>query len=50
MTELYMTAREVQRLCEGQRWPFCIIGGVAVQRWGEARFTQDVDHPRKKRR
>jgi hypothetical protein len=43
MTDLYMTALEVQRLCERQQWPFCIIGGVAVQRWGEARFTQDVD-------
>jgi len=43
MTELYMTALEVQRLCEAQGWPFCIIGGIAVQRWGEARFTKDVD-------
>jgi hypothetical protein len=43
MTELYLTALEVQRLCEGQRWPFCIIGGIAVQRWGEPRFTTDVD-------
>jgi len=43
MTDLYMTALEAQRLCEGQRWSFCIIGGIAVQRWGEARFTQDVD-------
>jgi hypothetical protein len=43
MTELYSTALEVQRLCEGQQWPFCIIGGMAVQRWGEPRFTKDVD-------
>lgn len=43
MTELYLTALDVQRLCEGQRWPFCIIGGIAVQRWGEPRFTKDVD-------
>jgi len=43
MTELYLTALEVQRLCQGQQWPFCIIGGVAVQRWGEPRFTKDVD-------
>jgi len=21
--------------------PFCIIGGVALQRWGEPRFTKD---------
>jgi hypothetical protein len=43
MTDLYMTALEVQRLCERQGWTFCIIGGIAVQRWGEARFTKDVD-------
>ncbi len=43
MTDLYMTALEVQRICEGKGWPFCIIGGIAVQRWGEARFTKDVD-------
>ena len=43
MTELYVTAREVQRLCESQGWNFCIIGGVAVQRWGEPRLTRDVD-------
>lgn len=24
-------------------WQFCFIGGVAVQRWGLPRFTQDVD-------
>ena len=24
-------------------WRFCFIGGVAVQRWGEPRVTQDVD-------
>ncbi len=33
----------VQRFCEHQRWAFCLIGGVAVQRWGEPRLTQDVD-------
>lgn len=22
---------------------FCLIGGLALQRWGEARYTQDVD-------
>lgn len=43
MTELYVTALEVQRLCESQGWSFCIIGGVAVQRWGEPRLTRDVD-------
>ena len=43
MTDLYATALEVHQLCEGQGWSFCIIGGVAVQRWGEVRLTKDVD-------
>ena len=43
MTEVYATALEVQRLCESQHWDFCIIGGLAVQRWGEPRLTRDVD-------
>ncbi len=36
-------AGQVQRLCERESWRFCFIGGVAVQRWGEPRLTQDVD-------
>ena len=36
-------AVEVQSLCQQQHWRFCFIGGVAVQRWGEPRLTQDVD-------
>jgi len=26
-----------------RRWEICIIGGLAVQRWGEPRTTMDVD-------
>jgi len=36
-------ALEVQRFCELRRWRFCVIGALAVQRWGEPRLTQDVD-------
>ena len=36
-------AAEVDRFCRRQKWRFCFIGGVAVQRWGEPRFTQDAD-------
>jgi len=36
-------ANEVQRFCEEHHWKFCFIGGVAIQRWGEPRLTQDVD-------
>lgn len=35
-------AGEVQRFCQDQAWRFCLIGGIAVQRWGEPRLTQDV--------
>lgn len=43
MNPVIATAVELQRILEKQRWPFCIIGGLALQRWGEARVTQDVD-------
>lgn len=36
-------AAEVEAFCRQQRWSFCFIGGLAVQRWGMPRFTQDVD-------
>jgi hypothetical protein len=36
-------AAEVEAFCQNQGWRFCFIGGIAVQRWGMPRFTQDVD-------
>jgi len=36
-------ASEVQDFCKTHGWRFCFIGGVAVQRWGNPRLTQDVD-------
>jgi hypothetical protein len=36
-------AADLQAFCEGQRWRFCFIGGLAVLRWGEPRETVDVD-------
>jgi hypothetical protein len=35
-------AEEIQNFCQQFQWQFCLIGGVAVQRWGEPRLTQDV--------
>ncbi len=43
MTPLYAAAIEVQDLCCTHDWAFCFIGGIAVQRWGELRYTEDVD-------
>jgi len=36
-------ASELQDFCTARGWRFCFIGGVAVQRWGEPRFTADAD-------
>jgi hypothetical protein len=36
-------ASEVQDFCQKRGWRFCFIGGIAVQRWGNPRLTQDVD-------
>ncbi len=43
MTELVEVALELQSTCLARQWPFCIIGGLAVQHWGEPRFTKNVD-------
>jgi hypothetical protein len=43
MNELTVLALEIQRFCEERGWKSCIIGGLAVQHWGEPRFTRDVD-------
>ena len=36
-------AQEIQQFCRSRNWRFCFIGGLAVQRWGEARLTRDAD-------
>jgi hypothetical protein len=43
VTEVIRAAAELQGFCESRRWRFCIIGGLALQRWGEPRETIDVD-------
>ena len=43
MLDVLAAAVEVQRLCLRHDWKFCFIGGIAVQRWGNPRFTVDVD-------
>jgi hypothetical protein len=43
MIDLISTAQAVQLVCEENKWDFCFIGGLAVQYWGEARLTTDVD-------
>lgn len=43
MNEVIRAAAEIQLVCEAERWRFCFIGGLALQRWGEPRETVDVD-------
>jgi hypothetical protein len=43
MIDLFEAARQLQAFCDGQGWRSCLIGGLAVQRWGEPRATLDVD-------
>lgn len=38
-----MAAADFQAFCTARGWRSAIIGGVAVQRWGEPRQTRDVD-------
>lgn len=43
MNGLFSSAVEIQDFCREREWRYCLIGGVAVQRWGEPRQTRDVD-------
>jgi hypothetical protein len=43
VNEVIRAAAELQSVCEAEGWRFCLIGGLAVQRWGEPRETVDVD-------
>lgn len=43
MNAIFIAAKEVCDFMQARRWKFCVIGGLAVQRWGEPRLTQDAD-------
>jgi len=43
MNGLFHAALEVEQFMRQQQWRFCLIGGLAVVRWGQPRATQDVD-------
>lgn len=40
---VFDAALAAQAACTKLGLPYCVIGGVALQRWGEPRFTADVD-------
>lgn len=43
MNPIFAAALEIQNFCGARGFRFCFIGGLALQRWGEPRLTQDVD-------
>lgn len=43
MADLLDAAQEVDGYCRRHGWRYCIIGGLALLRWGEQRMTKDVD-------
>lgn len=40
---IYRAALDLQAFCIERGWRFCVIGGIAVQRWAFERFTKDAD-------
>jgi hypothetical protein len=40
---LFHTAAELERFLIERGWRYCFIGGIALQRWGQPRLTNDVD-------
>lgn len=43
MKGILAAAAELQAFCRLHSWRFCFIGGLAVQRWSQPRFTHDAD-------
>ena len=43
MNAIFVAAKEVCDFMKKRRWKFGVIGGLAVQRWGEPRLTQNAD-------
>jgi len=43
MKALFRTAAELNNLLSERDWRYCFIGGIALQRWGQPRLTNDID-------
>ncbi|MDP1860471.1 MAG: nucleotidyltransferase [Gemmatimonadaceae bacterium] len=43
MIQLIQQAADLQHFIRVRQWRSCLIGGIAVIRWGEPRLTRDVD-------
>jgi len=43
MKSLFRVAAELDALLAEWGWRYCFIGGLALQRWGQPRLTNDID-------
>lgn len=43
MVDLLDAAHALHRFLQDRGWPYCFIGGFALQHWGEPRLTLDID-------
>ncbi len=43
MKNIFEEAYALQNFLVGKKYKFCFIGGLALQRWGELRTTNDID-------
>jgi hypothetical protein len=43
VTPIFSAALDVERSCHRPGWHFCLIGALAVIRWGEPHVAQGVD-------
>ena len=41
--KLWRAAQSLDEFLRSCHFTYCLIGGIAIQRWGEPRMTQDVD-------
>jgi len=43
MKSLFRAAADLEAFLIERRWQYCFIGGIALQRWGQPRLTNDID-------
>ncbi len=43
MKSLFVAAADLEVFLIQQGWGYCFIGGIALQRWGQPRLTNDID-------
>ena len=43
MLALFREAHRLEKIFNKHRWKYCFIGGLAVQKWGQARVTEDIN-------